>query len=132
MVRAFSNPIGFTRIHAYRCITTLSHQHSFGTAMAASIEVVHAYRNLYRSLLQAVQYAFPARLIARNQLRTAFREPGAVFNKEGIRRTVWFLQCAARERGMEHIILKNLLKVQQRRGFSKKGWRKSFHDSKTQ
>lgn len=100
--------------------------------MAASIEVVHAYRNLYRSLLQAVQYAFPARLIARNQLRTAFREPGAVFNKEGIRRTVWFLQCAARERGMEHIILKNLLKVQQRRGFSKKGWRKSFHDSKTQ
>ncbi|KAF7544946.1 hypothetical protein G7Z17_g9563 [Cylindrodendrum hubeiense] len=98
--------------------------------MAANIEVVHAYRNLYRSLLQGVQYAFPARAIARNQLRTAFREPGAVFDREGIRRTVWFLQCATRERGMEHTILKNLLKVQQRRAYSDKGWRKSFHESK--
>ena len=100
--------------------------------MAASIEVVHAYRHLYRNLLKAVQYAFPARIIARNQLRTAFREPGAVFDGEGIRRTIWFLQCAARERGMEHKILKNLLKVQQRRGYLKKGWRRSLHDSKTE
>ncbi|KAF4948321.1 hypothetical protein FGADI_9793 [Fusarium gaditjirri] len=81
--------------------------------MATPTEIRHAYRNLYRNLLKAVQYTIPARFVARDQLRTAFREPGATYDGRGIKRTIWFLQAAAREKGLEHKILKNLLRVQQ-------------------
>lgn len=86
--------------------------------MTPNIQVIHAYRNLYRHLLKAVQYARPNRFIARDQLRKAFREPGAQLDPEGIKRTVWFLQAAAKERGLEHRILKNLLTV---RGMNRPG-----------
>lgn len=79
-------------------------------------EVIHAYRNLYRWLLRAVQYSTPARYTARDQLRRAFREPGQgggekALDSDGVKRTIWFLQAAAKETGLEHRILKNLLKV---------------------
>lgn len=83
--------------------------------MATNREIVHAYRHLYRNLLKAVQHTAPQRFTARDQLRAAFREPGAAFDRQGIRRTVWFLEGAAREKGMEHKILKNLLDVRRRR-----------------
>ncbi|KAM5351877.1 hypothetical protein ACJ41O_004600 [Fusarium nematophilum] len=90
--------------------------------MASNTEIVHAYRHLYRNLLRAVQYTVPARLVARDQLRSAFREPGATFDRLGVKRTIWFLEAAAKEKGLEHRILKNLLRVQQSRGCNFKGW----------
>ncbi|RGP61992.1 complex 1 [Fusarium longipes] len=87
--------------------------------MASTTQISHAYRTLYRNLLKAVQYSSPSRFVARDQLRRAFREPGATYDERGIKRTNWFLEAAAREKGMEHKILKNLLRVQQMR-FRKK------------
>ncbi|KAJ3530301.1 hypothetical protein NM208_g9385 [Fusarium decemcellulare] len=98
--------------------------------MAANIEIVHAYRHLYRSLLKAVQYSMPSRFIALEQLRTAFRERGATFDPRGVKRTIWFLEAAAKERGMEHKILKNLLFVHSRRFSQRKPWYKVQPDMK--
>ncbi|KAF4462994.1 complex 1 [Fusarium albosuccineum] len=98
--------------------------------MATNIEIVHAYRHLYRSLLKAVQYATPSRFIALEQLRTAFRDRGATFDPRGVKRTIWFLEAAAKERGMEHKILKNLLFVHSRRFSQRKPWHKVQPDMK--
>lgn len=75
----------------------------------AQEEVLHAYRHLYRAALRAVCYSQPASSVARDQLRRAFRDKTNTFDKNTIRRTVWFLNNAARERGTEHKIVKNLL-----------------------
>ncbi|KAG8160335.1 hypothetical protein KVR01_009871 [Diaporthe batatas] len=75
----------------------------------AQEEVLHAYRHLYRAALRAVCYSQPASSVARDQLRRAFRDKTNTFNRNTIRRTVWFLNNAARERGTEHKIVKNLL-----------------------
>jgi hypothetical protein len=77
----------------------------------SNVEILHAYRRLLRSGLRAVQFSKPARYLLRDQLREAFRDQEAKFNPEGIRRTVWFLNAAAQERGLEHKIVKNLLRV---------------------
>ena len=73
-------------------------------------EIIHAYRHLYRELLHAVRYATPARYTARDQLRRAFREPRK-FDSHEVERMRWFLSAAAKEAGLEHRILKNLLSV---------------------
>lgn len=99
--------------------------------MTANQDIIHAYRRLYRGLLRGVQYARPARFIARDQLRAAFREPGATLDAEGVKRTVWFLEAAAKERGLEHSILKNLIEVQRKRARSPPEWRKSLRESQT-
>lgn len=91
--------------------------------MATNLEITHAYRQLYRNLLRAVQYTIPNRWVARDQLRSAFREQGAVYDAEGIKRTIWFLEAAAKEKGLEHRILKNLLRVRARRFGERKPWR---------
>ncbi|KAH8770147.1 hypothetical protein F5883DRAFT_713981 [Diaporthe sp. PMI_573] len=75
-------------------------------------EVLHAYRHLYRAALRAVCYSQPASTVARDQLRRAFRDKTSTFNKNTVRRTVWFLNNAARERGTEHKIVKNLIITQ--------------------
>jgi hypothetical protein len=73
-------------------------------------EIIYAYRHLYRGLLHAVQYSKPARYVARDQLRRAFRtEHPSSFNQEKIYRTVEFLGFAAKESGLEHRIVRNLL-----------------------
>lgn len=74
-------------------------------------EVVHAYRHLYRGLLHAVQFSIKGRYIVRDQLRKAFRAREATFDGEGIQRTLFFLEAAAKERGLEHKILKNLVRA---------------------
>ena len=73
-------------------------------------EITHAYRHLYRGLLRAVQFSKPARYVARDQLRRAFRtkDPSS-FDQEKIDRTVAFLGFAAKEAGLEHRIVRNLL-----------------------
>jgi hypothetical protein len=89
----------------------------------SQMEVLHAYRHLYRGLLRAVQYSKPARFTARDQLRKAFRERGASYDGEGIKRTIWFLDAAARETGIEHRILRNLLRTQWTRNRQMEGWK---------
>lgn len=78
----------------------------------AQEEVLHAYRHLYRAALRAVCYSQPASTVARDQLRRAFRDKTNTFNKNTVRRTVWFLKNAARERGTEHRIVKSLVFTQ--------------------
>ncbi|KAH7407565.1 hypothetical protein BKA64DRAFT_423500 [Cadophora sp. MPI-SDFR-AT-0126] len=76
----------------------------------ASAELIHAYRQLYRGLLHAVQFSKPSRYLARDQLRNAFRNGDpASFDHQKVTRTVEFLKYAAQERGLEHRIVKNLL-----------------------
>ncbi|KJR87012.1 uncharacterized protein SPSK_02049 [Sporothrix schenckii 1099-18] len=89
----------------------------------SSAELVQAYRRLYRSALRAVQFSKPGRYVVRDQLRAAFRgerttltsaannEGAQPFDPEAVRRTVWFLNSAAEYRGIEHKILRNLLKT---------------------
>ena len=76
------------------------------------IEVIQAYRLLYRNGLHAIQYASPARHTLKYQLRQAFRK-GRIeeLDPQKIANTVHFLNCAARETGLEHRILKALLHV---------------------
>ncbi|KAI1330551.1 DUF1763-domain-containing protein [Xylariaceae sp. FL0255] len=81
----------------------------------SDLKIIHAYRHLYRGLLHAVQFAKPARYIARLQLRKAFTEEGAQYDPRGIARTKRFLEAAARERGLEHMLLKNLLVIAKQR-----------------
>ena len=95
--------------------TKLVHDSSPPASLASlnmsSQHIIHAYRHLYRSLLQAVRFSKPARFTARDQLRRAFREPGAAFDEQGIQRTIWFLKAAAKAAGLEHRILRSLLKT---------------------
>lgn len=78
----------------------------------SSHDILISYRHLYRALLHAVQFSMPARFTARDQLRDAFRkgDPTA-FNQEKIDRTIQFLNLAASETGLEHRIVKNLLRT---------------------
>ena len=78
-------------------------------------EIIHAYRHLLRASLQAVQFSLPARFVVQAQLRRAFRQPTTPeqqkFDPKAVRRTIWFLKAAAAEKGLEHKIVKNLVKV---------------------
>ncbi|KAK4458837.1 hypothetical protein QBC42DRAFT_275908 [Cladorrhinum samala] len=75
-------------------------------------ELITAYRKLLRAGLRAVQFSKPSRFIVRDQLRAGFRDTNNKFEPERVRRTIWFLNAAAQERGLEHKILKNLCRVQ--------------------
>lgn len=97
------------------CITFLFSKHLYIVSPASMSlpkpqELILAYRQLYRGVLHAVQYAKPQRYVARDQLRKAFRrETPSTFDQEKIKKTVEFLRLAAKENGLEHKILKNLL-----------------------
>jgi hypothetical protein len=77
----------------------------------ADIQVIHAYRHLYRHGLRAVQFSKPARYVLRDRLRVAFREETAQLDPTGIENTIQFFEAAQRSRGLEHKVLKNLLFV---------------------
>ncbi|KAK2070715.1 hypothetical protein P8C59_005190 [Phyllachora maydis] len=81
----------------------------------SSIEVRHGYHKLLAAALRAVQFSKPARFVVRDQLRAGFRDPKADFDADRVRRTVWFLNAAAQERGLEHKIVKNLIHTQWKR-----------------
>lgn len=73
-------------------------------------EIVRSYRQLYRHGLHAVQYAAPARYTLRILLRNAYRTGNAAeYDAQKINNTLTFLEGAAREKGLEHKIVKNLL-----------------------
>lgn len=76
----------------------------------SSQEIVRSYRRLYRHAIYAVQYAAPAKYTLRILLENAYRTGNAAdFDIQKINNTVTFLEGAAKERGLEHRILKNLL-----------------------
>ncbi|KAB8290670.1 hypothetical protein EYC80_008311 [Monilinia laxa] len=80
-------------------------------------DYVYAYRDLYRALLHAVQYAKPARYMGRNMLREEFRKGDpATFDLARINNTIKFLNLATKETGLEHKLVKNLLRVKYERG----------------
>ena len=85
------------------------------TALAYSgFNPIHTYRVLLRSLLRVVQYSSPAKYEVRARLRDAFRHPNAAAlrpDEQTMKRTLWFLDAAARESGLEHRIVRNLLQV---------------------
>lgn len=103
---------------------------SFET-MASRQEVLHAYRHLYKGLLRGVQHAIPARYIVRDQIRSAFRDrtaaaAAAPWDAEAIRRTLWFLSAAGRHTGLEHKILRNLVRMHSERVAPTRRWRKAL------
>lgn len=75
-------------------------------------DIIHAYRHTFKSALRAVQYSKPARYVVRDRVRNAFRtaEP-AHHDATRLARTIGFLDLAARERGLEHRVVKNLMHV---------------------
>ncbi|KAJ4990314.1 hypothetical protein SVAN01_04196 [Stagonosporopsis vannaccii] len=74
--------------------------------------IVHAYRHVLRQSLRAIQFSKPARFTLCDRLRAAFRKGSACdFDQQKITNTLEFLQYAAKQNGLEHKILKNLLLV---------------------
>lgn len=74
--------------------------------------VLLAYKHLFREGLRAVQYSKPSRYTLQRILRSSFRsEPAVNFNQQRVDNTLHFLRMAARETGIEHKVLKNLLIV---------------------
>lgn len=80
--------------------------------MPTNHEILRSYRYLYKNLLRAVQYSKPARYTARDRLRQNFRSNDrSTFDADRISKTLEFLDGAARSKGLEHKIVKNLLHV---------------------
>ena len=80
--------------------------------MNNSREVLHAYRQLYRASLRAIQYASPARHTLRKLIDTEFRlNKLHDFDRIRVDNTLIFLDGAAKVRGLEHRIVKTLLHV---------------------
>ena len=75
-------------------------------------EVLLAYRHLYKHLLRAVQYSKPARFVARDRMRRCFQKSTKDdYDPTRVARTLEFLDTAAKSRGLEHKIVKNLMHV---------------------
>ena len=75
-------------------------------------EVILAYRHLYKHLLRAVQYSKPSRYVVQDRIRNAFRNSTIEeYDPARIAKTLEFLEGAAKVRGLEHRILKNLSHV---------------------
>ena len=75
-----------------------------------SQEIVRSYRHIYRHAMYAVQYAAPAKYTLKALLANAYRTGNAAdFDTQKISNTLTFLDGAAKEKGLEHKILKNLL-----------------------
>ena len=80
--------------------------------MPSQHEIILAYRHALRAGLRAVLYAKGARLTIRDRIESAFRS-GQPSDLDSVRlsRTLDFLHCAAKNRGLEHRIVKNLCAV---------------------
>ena len=102
----------FWRSRQSRRLPCTRNHSSFLPFSMSQIEILHAYRRLYRTALQAVHHATPAKYTIRDSMRRAFRfESPEAFESTRIENTQNFLQRAKMDTGMEHRILKNLLHV---------------------
>ncbi|EGE86165.1 hypothetical protein RJZ56_004149 [Blastomyces dermatitidis] len=81
-------------------------------AQSLNVAVLHAYRHLYRTGLQAVRYSSPARHVLLWTLRKSFRNgtPNE-FDPRRVVNTLEFLRLASSSTSTEHKIVKNLLHV---------------------
>lgn len=78
--------------------------------VASSQEIVRSYRQLYRRGLHAVKYAAPGRYTLKILLENEYRTGNAAdFDAQKINNTLTFLEGAAKDKGLEHKIVKNLL-----------------------
>lgn len=75
-------------------------------------QILHAYRHLLKASLRAIQYAKPARYTALQHVRDAFRlSHASAYDEASIKRTLEFLNHAAKTRGLEHRLVKNVVRV---------------------
>jgi hypothetical protein len=89
-------------------------------ATPSKVEIIQAYRSLRRASLRAVQSSNHAKLVIFSRLRHAFStSPVSDFDARRISNTVLFLENAAKDRGIEHKIVKNLVQIW---GTQKKQW----------
>lgn len=78
----------------------------------SNIRLLHAYRHLYRQSHRAIKFSIPARYPLRQHLRILFRNGDAnTFDQNKIDNTLTFLRHAEEVSGLEHKILKSLLRV---------------------
>lgn len=90
-------------------ICNLDHYDS-GIRQMSSLEIVAAYRNLYKLGLRAVRSSQPPRYVLRDILRRSFREESASsFDQRRITNTYHFLRMASIYNSFEHRIVKNIL-----------------------
>lgn len=74
--------------------------------------VLHAYRHVLRQGLRAIKFSKPARYTLRDRVRLAFRKsPANDFDPGKIENTLEFLRGAEEFNGLEHSIVKGLLRV---------------------
>ncbi|KAL7276550.1 hypothetical protein RUND412_000430, partial [Rhizina undulata] len=74
--------------------------------------ILASYRRVYKAGLAAIQFSDPARYAVRDKIRKAFRRsPPSAYSQLRIDNTVEFLRIAARRRGTEHQIVRNLCMV---------------------
>ncbi|KZF21552.1 DUF1763-domain-containing protein [Xylona heveae TC161] len=74
------------------------------------LQLIHAYRHLWREGHRAIQFSKPSRYTLRDRLRNAFREGKATdFDERKITNTLEFLRGATSQKGVEHHIVKNLM-----------------------
>lgn len=82
------------------------------TIAADQQSIIHAYRQLYRQGLKAVNYSTPSRHVFIATLRSSFRSlPAQDFDPGRVINTLKFLHKAANIAGIEHKIVRNLLMV---------------------
>lgn len=75
--------------------------------------LIASYRALYKAGLAAVQHSSPARFAIRDKLRSAFRPATSTttYSQARADNTVEFLRVAARRKGIEHSVVRNLCLV---------------------
>lgn len=73
--------------------------------------IIASYRQLYKAGLSSIQHSSPARFAIRDKIRAAFRNGAAVFSQQRADNTVEFLRTAARRKGIEHQVVRNLCLV---------------------
>ena len=98
---------------------------AYSTAAASQtrLDIRHAYRHILRCSLSAVQRAPRAVPTVRRQVRAAFTETKAEqFDPEVVKRTGWFLKAAAKTVGVEHRVVKNLVRVAYERRKATEDW----------
>ena len=89
----------------------------------SKLDVIHAYRHILRCSFSAVHRSPRAVVTVRRQVRAAFRDtPAEEFDAEVVKRTGWFLKAAAKTKGVEHRVVKNLVRVAEERMKTMQDW----------
>ena len=87
-------------------------------------QIVRSYRSIYRHALHAAQYSVPARYTIQALIENAYRNGRSEdYDHQRIHNTLAFLRGAAREKGIEHRIFKNLLHTWWWENKNKRHWK---------